>query len=682
MPRSQLLDLFQIFTGTFLGLFVIFFPGYGLCWALNLLKFRERSWLGQVCLASPAAIAVLPILIYLPYRFLSVKVAIGVVLALAVLGIYAFLRTWKKREGVPSAIAAVLCVWVMIAIFCLVDFDMDGRVYNSALVWDHSVRVQMVSSLSHTERLPLTSYFFRPGYPVVVRYYYFSYFFPSFIQRLSFGTVTSNNAFYAFILWTGLAFLATVAAFVYFFLGWRDRRAVLVSWGLLGIGGLQILPFLQLMISRAMQGRSDIIPVPSLTFWNNGGQVTSWLDSVLWVPNHVSAVIALLFGCLLLWFARKSESRERWIAIAIAGIVFASGVGLSVYVCMIFVIFLAIIALYLLRSYRQQAVNILASGAVALIFVLPFLFELLGFERTTSPLGLWVRDFEPLASIVADKSHLFGHFAYLFALPLNYFMELGVYFLVAVWWIGNRRQERNWDAQSKLMMLLLSLAFILCSFVRSFPTNDFGWRGLLPGQFVLLLFATELFMKHSPIKHQNLGRWRVAMAFVVIGVATSAAEVVLLRSYEPLSDAGLAQRTFMLTPTLTTGMRNAQLRAAYDWIRNNTDPSAIIQQNPIITEEIQLGLYAERSTSVYGRSYILFPTKKEYTDFRTALVTIARIYQPGVPFKRAHDLCGQAKLDYIVTQDLDPVWGDPSSFVWKEQPLFETPMVRVFHCSQ
>src|ERR1035438_3639167 len=70
--------------GTTLKAFVVFgfflvAPGYVAGWLTDACGFRKGSALRQAALTAPLSIAVLPILVYLPWRFLSIR-AVWVVL--------------------------------------------------------------------------------------------------------------------------------------------------------------------------------------------------------------------------------------------------------------------------------------------------------------------------------------------------------------------------------------------------------------------------------------------------------------------------------------------------------------------------------------------------------------------------------------------------------------------------
>ena len=113
-----------------------------------------------------------------------------------------------------------------------------------------------------------------------------------------------------------------------------------------------------------------------MEWWNE--QVASWMDSVLWNPHHVSALIVCLLGFLLLWNVRSASWRDRIVAVLIAGAAFASACGLSVFVTFTFAVFMAAWLLVTLHEQQWLMAGLLSlSGMLAVCFALPLLKMLL-----------------------------------------------------------------------------------------------------------------------------------------------------------------------------------------------------------------------------------------------------------------------------------------------------------------
>ena len=109
--------------------------------------------------------------------------------------------------------------------------------------------------------------------------------------------------------------------------------------------------------------------------WWSTDQIASWLDSILWVPNHLASMLASTGALLLLWRSRQSASfRQRLTAMLLAGAAIASAFGLSVYVAVGFGLLLAGWSVSLLVGQRDVAAVLRNCGAAATagILLIPF----------------------------------------------------------------------------------------------------------------------------------------------------------------------------------------------------------------------------------------------------------------------------------------------------------------------
>jgi len=126
------------------------------------------------------------------------------------------------------------------------------------------------------------------------------------------------------------------------------RRQTLVAVGLLLVTGADLLPAMgSLLAQRAVNGEME---------WWSQDQISSWVDSLLWVPHHVAALLCCLLSFLLLWRTREAlGAGQRWLAVGLAGVAFASAFGLSVYVAFGFaVLMLVLCARVLLRGWWRR----------------------------------------------------------------------------------------------------------------------------------------------------------------------------------------------------------------------------------------------------------------------------------------------------------------------------------------
>src|ERR1051326_6755472 len=157
-----------------------------------------------------------------------------------------------------------------------------------------------------------------------------------------------------------------------------------------------------------------------MEWWNE--QVTGWLDVTLWAPHHVVSLVCVLTAFLALWHATESdEPRRRAASILIAGAALASAAGLSIYVPMVFGLFLAAWLVYLLKRKEYSKILVfVAAGTLALALAGAFLRELAG-APGAFPVALTVRAFQPLRWIPGVMPR---RVLRVLLLPLNYFLEL------------------------------------------------------------------------------------------------------------------------------------------------------------------------------------------------------------------------------------------------------------------
>src|ERR1017187_9082077 len=83
-------------------------PGYVAGWLADACGFREGSALRQAALTIPLSISVVPILVYLPWRFLSIR-AVWMVLA-AVAAAFLVILAMELRDASRQP-GAFLCQW-------------------------------------------------------------------------------------------------------------------------------------------------------------------------------------------------------------------------------------------------------------------------------------------------------------------------------------------------------------------------------------------------------------------------------------------------------------------------------------------------------------------------------------------------------------------------------------------
>ena len=305
----------------------------------------------------------------------------------------------------------------------------------------------------------------------------------------------------ASVTWCGLALMAVIALY----LRLRNPEGNAKAWkssllgiGLLLISGFDVIPALYLIIATRFVTGSAVFG-GDIEHWNE--QITAWIGSVSWAPPHVAALIACLTGVLLIHSIRGQKISKQIKAAIVAGLAFASAAGLSVYVTLVFILCwgLWMIALFLQKEHRLSLFMALA-GIIALIAASPFLAGLINGNGSASsggiPIAFSVRAFIPIILNIFLSTYppALLNWIFLLLLPINYLMELGFFFITGILWIEQHRRKswRQNPFYSSEIILLAVTIFIASFFKSDISNNDLGWRGWLPGQFILLIWGVDV----------------------------------------------------------------------------------------------------------------------------------------------------------------------------------------------
>ena len=95
----------------------------------------------------------------------------------------------------------------------------------------------------------------------------------------------------------------------------------------------------------------------------------------------------------------------------------------------------------------------------------------------------------------------------LLLLPLNYFLELGLFFVVGWWrWKTWRAKRFTLERQELAAGAMIGVSVLICTFLRSslIGNNDLGWRGFLIAQFALLLWTADLLAEWPRLPRRGL----------------------------------------------------------------------------------------------------------------------------------------------------------------------------------
>ena len=657
-------------------------PGYAIAWLSGIFEFRQRTTAFRLALSIPLSIAICPIVTYLLGRFCGMAVVWTFYALCAVVFVATLRRLRVPREW--RFIAGALAIWLVVALGSLIDIQIGDRLYYPTSALDNSVRAAFVHAISSTG-IPPQSPLFLPGQPVPLRYHYFWLMMCSLVETASRGAATARQALIAGTFWCGAGLMALVALYLRLFAPGdpaRLRRRTLAAFLLLGITGLDIIPtafFLLLHVGGALP-----FVMPSVEWWNE--HVDWFLYSTVWAPHALSSLLACFIGFLLLWKAPSGGLKYS----LLAGMALASSIGESIYVAFVFAVCLtAWTILTVVKKWFRETGTLAAAGAVSIAMALPYLLSLSSGPAEApvaggAPLQWTVRTFS-LAALVPSWHGMTQTSRLLLVnlplLPLNYLLEFGFFLAVAaVQWQRWRRTGEPLTRQQWACVTLAGTTTLICTFVRSsvIGCNDLGWRGFLVAQFVLLLCAADFLAEGLRV---SFGRQRqLAVLFLVLGAMGTVYDVSLTRFYPVLADRGVVPPLDWMAPDRQFGKRTYAARSAYEWAQTATPDSAAIQFNPkVVFQETTALAYADRR-AVTADATCNTSFGGEAKDCRPIVSRLNGLYALSSSGTQA--VCENLPADLIIAKDTDPVWRDRDSWVWREQPVYQSAYIRMFACRQ
>ena len=660
-------------------------PGYVAAWLGNVFGFRGRTLSFRLAVAAPLSISICPILAYLTGRFVSMT-AVWTLFAITAVAFFLLLFRDRKRllrARVPGAgtAAAILAAWLAIALASTVDLQIGSRLYLPTGAIDHSLRTALVQSISVTG-VPPANPFFQPGYAVPLRYHYFWLLICSLVERASYGTVGARQAVIGGTVWIGAALIGVLVLYLRLFAKASAApylRRFRVGVALLVITGLDIIPalFFFFLYSRGL------VPfvTPSIELWNE--HVEWFLSTTLSTPHAIASLIACLTAFLLLW-----RAGTRRVYIPFAAVALATAVGASLYVAFVFAIFLCVWTVYtlVLKRYRET-VGFCLAGAASLLLVMPYLRDMAGPGMGGPLFNFTVREFSLAALVPTGALPVLWRRILVNGtlLPINYFLEFGLFFLVARYkWQQHRASGRPFSRQDAALAAMAAVSTLVCTFLRSsvIGNNDLGWRGFLIAQFALLLWAVDLFGERESHAFLTAHQKQALAVCFGLGFAGTVTDLTLMRTYPVLADRGVVPPLDWMAPDRDFGRRAYAARTAYDWVRSATAPTDSVQANPRTTFQDTFGMtYGQRPTVAADRT-CLTTFGGDPAQCPPIVARVEAAFPADAAVSTLRDACRSLPLNSIVVKDVDPVWSNPRSWVWTERPVYANAYVRVFQCGR
>lgn len=743
-PNFMLLDLWH--TALAFSLYPLFFlvPGYVLGWLSNVLDFRQRSAVTRVLLSLTLSISLTPVLTYLVARWLSfftVWVFYGLVWAAAIgivlrhlyrEGFRSLRPKWPNDRATRFALLVAL-VWLLIGTFSLIDLQVGQRLYFSVTSDDYTKNISVTDAITRTGVLPVNPSF-HPGHDVMLFYYYFWFLVCSLMDRVGGALIDARGAVFGATLWAGLALMACVALALRF-LHPNDRLNVrvraLTGITLLGITGLDIFAVAAETAMSFALGKQEFRSDPE--WWNE--QVTAWTDTALWVPHHLAGFIACFTGFLLLrTLDFRQPFRKQWSTILLMGLAFASATGLSIWVTLVFAVFLAIwIVVTILGTgtpYEKRAEirTLVLAGVIAAVCALPFLLDLQNANQLESqfPVSFQVRRFLPVTRLLeaSENPEIPGTLSsplqsllYLALLPINYLLEFGYFAIGAlIFWQARSRQKQPLSrGETALLTLAVVSLAVSTFFVSNMRNNDLGWRGLLFAQFVLLLWTVDFTvdfwwqLRRLPALNSFYPNFaprfrREVLILLLAGELSTTYSLFTLRAYPVLSDLRVLSVPNEFFYDYQAGERIYAMRALYTALQDRLPKQAITQHNSDVQLERFHALYGQRQVvfsdrdlgTVYGiatgSALVPFGAERAEQDpyaaearsvplYEQVSDIIAAVFADDSSPAAAKDLCATYAISVLIVKDTDPIWSNQDSWVWRVSPMFASDFARAFDCA-
>ena len=669
MMNSTILDIAGTVRGMAGFAAILFAPGFLVGWLPDLFGFRGRGFLEQTAWAVALSFAVSPIVTILlgsvvplgGVAAIFALVAGGAIVAL-VMQPGRFRIVWDRST---ILLLLFIVVGIVVLVGSLVDIQRGNRLYLSVSVLDQAYRVAFTNGIFHSG-IPPVNPLYRAGGLSPMRYYYFWYALCAVCMKLA--HVSARQALMASSCWVGIGLVASISLYARHFLEVRDRlnRFILAGSLLLMVTGLDLLPVSWYLFAKH-DFRGDLE-------WWSIDQVSSWFDSIAWVPHHTASLLCCLTALLLLWRTRQAvPSRDRIAATVLAGAAAASALGLSIYVSTGFAMLMAGWMAILIAQRRETAFVMRVASAVGLAggLALPYVRSMVGSHSGTQggasagPSHLFqfgvrkmidsrlITRLPALHAIHHSHPVLLEQAARLVLLLPGYALELGLYGFVLL------LATADWRRLTLPYRTAVGLAvagLVLVSFVRSavIGSNDFGFRAALIPSFFLLLVATER------LTRPKLNPWLAL--FLLVGLAGSGFQILMLRVFVPLHVAagmpgyiGLPQAAF-------------EARRAYASAARASPLTAVVQANPLDPENyfsIVNMLFSERSMvtdaavdcgAVFGGDPSRCP------EVQTA---VRRIFvSPSPSAEEAIATCNFLGIDELAVAPRDPAWEDTRGWVW------------------
>lgn len=697
-------DITGIFLASMIFPTLLIAPGYIAARYFNLLNFADRKLISKMGIALLISSSISPAIFFLTDRLVSRQFTLITVFLISGFFIAVLIKDFKPSSfstgyrGALKITSTIGGVWVIFAILFLTDIQWGNRLYYNIAGFDYSTRAAVINAITRTGVPPINPGYYPGHHELLTFLYYFWYVLCSIIDQLGGRLVDARTALMASVIWTGLALMAAVGLFIQLRNPDTNEKVlwkkVKIGLGFLLVSGLDVFPsalfilFPQLFIGRMLDG--------DIEQWNE--QVTAWIGAVTWTPHHVISLLACITAWILIASSQNQSLQRQLGAVLISGIALASAFGLSVWIVLIFAVFWMV--WLVTRLINKEPIlhlwTMLGPGFIAGIVILPFIIDLVGGSTGGStgsqfPLALSVREFFPLEIITVNSPFWESNLIKFAVLPINYFLELGFFSAVGIlwfWYCRNGQQNKNKFLTAEISLFLTTL--LLVTFVRSavIAHNDFGWRGWMFAQFILLIWGVDLvehfFSENAPVHITLFQRSRkienvrkILIVLIAMGAFTSLFDVAMLRFWPMVIDTGVVPFPRILSRDTHFGERTFAAREIFTYIDTSLPSDFIVQFSPGHIVDSLSGLYRTRPSVIsYNTLYGVGP--QEYDPLING---IQKIFDAPVGNWNSIDTaCHKHNINVLIIRDIDPLWQDMKSLLASRKPLHINSYFAIFTC--
>ncbi len=658
---------------------------------------------------------------------------------IAAVAVAFFLSHHRHRADLAAARASLfqpltplLLVLAGLLLFATVGIEHAGHLFEGVHAADWSVRVPLVAAAVRDGVPPGNPFFAVAAHEQPGRFYFYWYSLCAVVAR--FTHLPPRACLAGSVVWSAFALIGLLILSLRNLLDLRlqlSRRATL-AFGLCFVMGPDIVPAVAFLFTHPVH------LTPEIEWWH-ADRIPSFFGAFIFAPHHIAGLCCAVLAFLLLAELQPDGSappgRLRLAVTSIlVAICFAATAGTSTYIAFCFGVIGALYAMDLIRHRQWLTLAALVSGALlALAISAPFLHSLLSGAALPAPSSPSAHQhffrftLRELAdgdrAVIYVSKHLHHRVTnrpllHLLALPFVAIylpLELGFFlfpFAIRLTRDLHRlRSHQSLTSGERLLWLIFLGAALPALFLSSDPTqgvNDLGRHAGLILRFVLVVWSTPLVAEYldrlrsdQPLAPRHPWAARLALFFLVLGLASQLWQIVIDRSFLAIMHRSRLNPESPFAQDTNLGGRYLDLRRGLQFVESRLPAGAVVQSNPGSRYQPIVMLYSDHPfaagdiscEAAFGgdlrlcRPMVLelehlFGGPPDVQDvprepYHTVIATDAPTTTTPAAFKQT---CSDLHLAALVAQNSDPAWGLPESWVWKEKPVYATPIIRIFAC--